>query len=143
MMSGPSKTGEKGIALVIAMAAALIVSLIAVAVLNMTFRQFELSAFRTSHGVAEQEAEAGLQYAFARLDRDVALRTNVQNKMAGGQHVDYVITGDPNVPAGQRDEWTNALQAGSKFITVRIRFEDNPPASGQPYRVRASADFGT
>ena len=56
--------------MVTAVILALVVSATAAVVLTLTLRRFELSAFRTDHAVAEASAEAGLQYAFARLDKD-------------------------------------------------------------------------
>ncbi|GEM_PF-3485184 len=56
--------------MVTAIVLALVVSAIVAVVLSLTFRRFELSAFRTDHSVAAGTAEAGFQYAFARLDKD-------------------------------------------------------------------------
>lgn len=70
---------QKGVAMVTAIVLALVVSATAAAVLGLTFRRFELSAFRTDRSVAAGTAEAGFQYAFARLTIP-AFRTLVQNK---------------------------------------------------------------
>ncbi len=61
---------QKGIAMVTAIVLALVVSATAAVVLSLTFRRFELSAFRTDHAVATGSSEAGFQYSFARLDKD-------------------------------------------------------------------------
>lgn len=147
-----SVSNEKGMALVTAMAAALILSLTAVVVLNMTSRRFELSAFRTDRAVAGLEAEVGLQYAFARL-ADPAFQTTVQAKISGGVQQFYVITSDPDL--SPKDLLVPQLQVGKKVgpagtyvggkhVTVRIKF--NPTGAGgasRPYEVRASTSFGT
>ena len=62
--------GQKGVAMVTAIVLALIVSVIAAGVLSLTMRRFEQSAFRTAHAVGMASSESGLQYAFARLDKD-------------------------------------------------------------------------
>ena len=62
---------QKGIAMVTAIILALVVSATAAVVLSLTFRRFELSAFRTDHTVAQASDEAGFQYAFARMDKDL------------------------------------------------------------------------
>jgi hypothetical protein len=56
--------------MVTAIVLALVVSATAAVVLNMTFRRFELSAFRTDRAVGGGTSEAGFQYAFARMDKD-------------------------------------------------------------------------
>ena len=66
--------------MVTAIVLALVVSVTAALVLNMTFRRFELSAFRTDRAVAGGTSEAGFQYVFARLARDNAFRTAVETK---------------------------------------------------------------
>lgn len=156
--------------MVTAILAALIVSLTAAVVLNMTFRRFELSAFRTDHTVAGMEAEAGLQYAFARLT-DPAFQAAVQLKRtalgAGAIGVndaraEYIVSCladvDPNTAGTQApDEQITAIHmggtrvgaadgTGGKHVTVRIRFftaADAAPIAARPYRVRASTTFGT
>lgn len=169
-MRTKTRTREQGIAMVTALMAALLVSITAAVVLNMTLRRFELSAFRTDHTVATHEAEAGLQYAFARLARDGAFRTAVQNKQSGGRQAYYALSCNPNAdvdpvtPGVQLpDEQVSALHmggtltppavdgTGGKHAVVRIIFGGGlglpagepalPP--GAQYRVRATTDFGT
>lgn len=143
-----TRKSERGSALVIAMAAAVIVSVIVAVVINLSIRRFELSAQRTDHEVAKMSSEAGLQYVFARMDRDAAFRTNVQNKRILGHPAsavpltdataEYVITCDAAlvgadlvVPA--LHVGTKANLAGSyvydsitnpsgKHVTIRVRF---------------------
>lgn len=119
---------QKGIAMVTAIVLALVVSATAAVVLSLTFRRFELSAFRTDHAVAAATSEAGFQYAFARLDKDAAFRNRVQAKrnniLPAGPIADntaaaeYVVTSDALVPAAQRDELVPALQMGGKVDTT-------------------------
>ena len=149
--------------MVTAIVLAIIVSVMASVVLNLTFRRFELSAFRTDHAVASGTAEAGFQYAFARLDRDAAFRAAVQAKRnalgAGARPGDrsaadfaaeYVLTCDAGVPVAQRDELVPALHMGAaaagKHVTLRVRFftaADSPQFPTRPYRVRSFSTFGT
>ena len=145
--------------MVTAIVLALIVSATAAVVLSMTFRRFELSAFRTDHAVATGTAEAGFQYVFARMDRDVAFRTAVQNKRtalgagavaASNAAAEYVLTCDASIPAAQRDELVPALHMGAatagKHVTLRVRFftaADAPPVAARPFRVRSFSTFGT
>ena len=150
-----SRSGERGIAMVTAIAMALIVSIMAAVVLNLTFRRFEMSAFRTQHAVGMAGSEAGFQYAFARLDRDQPFRTVVQGKAPGW----YVVTCHPTasldaqlvaqmgVPAAP-DAVVPALHMGNKHVVVKIRYSrpgvDPPPRfAGRPYEVRAGSTFGT
>ena len=141
---------QKGIAMVMAIVLALIVSVTAAVVLSLTMRRFELSAFRTDHAVAAGTAEAGFQYAFARLDQDTAytdanfpgavgFAAVVQAKRnslgavarpgdrsANDFAAEYVLTCDASVPIAQRDELVPALHMGAaaagKHVTLRIRF---------------------
>jgi hypothetical protein len=148
--------GQQGIAMVTAIVAAVVVSITAAVVLNLTFRRFEMSAFRSDHVVAAAEAEAGLQYAFARLGLDAAFRTAVQNARQGAAQRYYVISCrqdlEPNTPGVQApDAHVPALHMGGKHVTVRIIFGgglglpagEAPLPAGARYRVRAFADFGT
>ena len=163
-MTPAVRAGQRGMAMVTAIVLAIIVSVTAAVVLNLTFRRFELSAFRTDHSIAATSAEAGFQYAFARLDRDttytnpnypgaVGFRAVVQAKAPA----EWVVTCDSSVPVAQRDELVPALHMGGvpdgsggvkggKHLTVRILFlrpADNPPFPNRPYRVRSVATFGT
>ena len=156
---------QRGIAMVSAMLLAAIVSALAVLVINLTFRRFALSAFRTDHMVAEASAEGGFQYAFARLKQDAAFRTAVQAKRdalgrgaipANNAAAEYVVTCDDTIPVAQRDELVPELHMGvaaaGKHLTLRIRFFHNEPLLGftdavplanRPYRIRSSSSFGT
>lgn len=131
-----------------AMAVAVILSITAAAVVNLTWRRFELSASRTDRDIALAAAETGLQYAFARLDADEDLRDAItaRGKDADSKNDVYVITCDKDIP---RDELIPALHVsaninneGGKHVTVRIRFVSAPPDPTRPFRVSASADYG-
>lgn len=147
-----TRKSERGSALVIAMAAAVIVSIIVAVVMNLSIRRFELSAQRTDHEVAKMSSEAGLQYVFARLDIDAAFRTAVQNKRIVGHPAaavpltdataEYVITCDaaligadqvdPRLHVGAKINTEvnadgtpgpqNGQYVGGKHVTIRIRF---------------------
>ena len=64
------RNDDRGIALVVAMAAALAVSIAAAVVLTFTFQQFHLTVFESDHAEAFTASDAGLQYVFARLKAD-------------------------------------------------------------------------
>ena len=138
--------GERGLALVTAIAAAVVISITAAVVLNLTFQRFELSVFRTDHAVAVASSEAGLQYVFARMEREPAFRTAVQNKtINAGTPTPYVVTCHA-AAAPNEDEVDDALHMGNKHVTVEITFfrpQDNPPDPNRPYQVEGRADFGT
>ena len=128
-MPARDRSGERGIAMVTAMAAAVIISILAVVVLNMTFRRFELSAFRTDRAVAGAAAEAGLKYAFARLQLDTTYTdlnfpgppgfANVVQR--AGQAVpprDYVLRCHPLTGLAV-DQVVPQLHVGAKINTER------------------------
>ena len=139
--------------MVTAIVLALIVSVLAAGVLNLTMRRFELSALRTDHAVAMASAEAGFQYAFTRLANDLTFQNNVDLK-APGYYLIYCHA-NPNFPPefqGAPDEPPiPALHVGNKHIAVRIRHftdagiapDQNPSFATRPYKVRAVAVFGT
>lgn len=165
------RSGQEGIAIVTALAAAVVVSITAAAVLGLTWRRLELSAFRADHDVAVSASEAGVQYALARLDLDAAFRTAVQNKTIGaGTPTDYIVTCHnlpgivedqilANPPVSDAEQLHVAMKlnqagvyVGGKHVVVRIRFhrEANPrdpdPLPGSPnsrYRISARTEFGT
>ena len=144
---------QKGVAMVTAIVLALVVSVTAALVLNLTFRRFELSAFRTDRAVAGGTAEAGFQYTFARLDRDrtytdpafpgfTGFREVVQRKRdilgagsipAGNAPAEYVITCH-DAAAADENQLVPAIHMGpaaaGKHLTIRIRFFHNEPAAG-------------
>ena len=139
--------------MVMAIVLALIVSVLAVGVLSLTMRRFELSAFRTDHAVAEAAAEAGFQYAFARLDQDQAFQNAVDAK-APGYYLIYCHASTnfpPEFQVAPDEPPIPALHMGDKHIAVRIRRftnagvapDQNPSFATQPYKVRAVAVFGT
>jgi len=157
------RSGQEGIAMVTAIAIALIVSIMAAVVLNMTFRRFELSAARTDHAIGMVAAEAGFQYAFARMDRSQAFRTLVMNKSPAGSW--YVITCHPvtNLDPGLVAYLTNrtggtavdreirALHMGTRHVVLLISY-DRPQGNGgtpfpstsatpRPYTIRSTSTF--
>lgn len=136
--------------MVTAIVLALVVSVTAALVLNMTFRRFELSVFRTDRSVAGGSSEVGFQYAFARLDKDRlyndpafpappvgnGFKETVQRKRnsrgaaaipdtgAANDAAEYVVTCHA-AAAADEDQVVEAIHMGSsagKHLTVRIRF---------------------
>ena len=153
-----ARSGEKGIAMVTAIGLALIVSIMAAVVLNMTFRRFELSALRTQHAVAMMGSEAGFQYAFARMDRDPAFRTLVQAKAATTPYY-YVVRCHADDPSTTSDDLPDLfktadvldgrLHMGNKHVAVAIRYytannagDPNTYYATRPYKVRAVSVVG-
>lgn len=163
------RSGERGVAMVTAMAAALIISIMAIAVLNMTLRRFELSAFRTDRAVAGAEAEAGVRYAFAWL-LVPANQLLVQNAKANERQRYFALSCNPaadvdlDAPGVQApDRQVPALHmggtltppavdgVGGKHVVVRIIFGggaglpagEAPLPPGAQYRVRSRTVFGT
>ena len=61
---------EKGIALAVALTAAIVAFLIVSAVLSLTFNRFNLSFLQADHASAYYASEAGVRYAFTRLEVD-------------------------------------------------------------------------
>jgi hypothetical protein len=137
--------------MVTAIVLALVVSATAALVLNMTFRRFELSAFRTDRSVAGGTSEAGFQYVFARMDKDRAyndpafpappagngFRETVQRKRnsqgagaiaatgAANDAAEYVVTCH-DAAATDENQLVPAIHMGpaatGKHLTTRIRF---------------------
>ena len=166
-----SETGSKrGAALVMAIVAAIVVSLTAVVVMNLTFQRFHLSHFRSDRVATLGASEAGLRYAFKRLEVNDTNRLVNQNGNPYGpsrpfkQHVidrypnPLVVSSltdtDPVANGVQApDHWEPNLQMGTKHVTVRILWR--PPSTAtppylledpedNPFRVRinAFADYG-
>ncbi len=144
-----TRTSERGSALVIAMAAAVIVSIIVAVVMNLSIRRFELSAQRTDHEVAKMSSEAGLQYVFSRLAIDDAVfgaAVRLKRTSLGAAAVplnnaaaEYVVTCDTALPGGSDEvdqrlhvgakidtqgpaSPTNGQYVGGKHVTIRVRF---------------------
>ena len=155
-MKSGRRMNQKGIAMVTAIVLALVVSATVAVVLSLTFRRFELSAFRTDHAVAAAASEAGLQYAFARLDKDAVFKKAVDDKPASGYYLIYchANTGFPPEYQVAPDATVAALHMGNRHVAVRIRhfpddgtaatpLDTNPLWATRPYKVRAVAVFGT
>ncbi len=131
---------ENGFALATALTAAVVVSIIALAVLNMTLRRFELSTFRTDRAIAGAEADAGLQYVFARLTLDttytnpafpgaVGFAAVVQAASAGGAPNHYEIRCH-DLP-GAENQIVPQLHLGAKINTERADDGTPGPLFGQ------------
>ena len=150
---------DTGAAMVIAITASLLVSLTAATVLGLTFQRFRLSKFRSERQKALYAAEAGLQYAFARLNLDTVSdgnndRGNVQvdglrDLVQFDNDPPYVIaSGAPGTRAHKDtvDEQAEALQIwdsqlGTTWnITVKIQYNP-PPNNDPPFQVRAFSDY--
>ena len=141
---------RNGIALSIAVAVALIVSMLAAAVLNAAFRRFSLSFFQQSRTIALFAAEGGLQYADARLRTDTTFRNNVITKAPSAYLVSSMTTLAARaawhiVPAETLDqESIGALQLGGavKKKEVTLRITQDPSDSGR-FKVQAKASYGS
>ncbi len=142
---------EKGIALLMAVIGALLVSATAAIVLSMTYRSFYLSVFQTDHAVAFYSAESGVQYTFSRLQLDTTyvnpawtgdptppaagFANSVQycNTVKGRS---FVVSCDPAVAADLTDP---NLHAGKKHVTIQITYN---AASTPPYTVKSTTSYG-
>lgn len=149
---------EKGIALVMAIIAALLVSISAAIVLNMTYRSFYLSVFQTDHAVGFYAAESGVQYAESRLEFDAVFAAAVKAKGASttstppGQNLPYIVTslqsGNPVIDGNSSvapDERTNDLvvlgpHGTRREVTVWIKYYDD--GRDPPYKIRVFSSYG-
>ncbi len=150
---------EKGIALVLAITVTLIVFLVASAVLHLTFGRFMLSSKQSDHSGAASAAEAGIRYAFARLELDTTYQdlgaTGFANvvRQAGLQNRPYVLTSMPtgnpviNGQAVTPDVRTNDLLMGQLLPQRKGRevtiFIQSVPGGNPEFRIRAFTDYGS
>lgn len=151
---------RSGAALIVAVIAAIVVSLIAAVVLEVSIQRLDLSVFRSEHGKGREASEAGLRYAFTRLDTDNTSdgTSNPPNGFKDDVRFDndppYVVTSlltanpkfdpDEDGPLGPvavaPDERTDDLLMGGlaparagREVTVAITFD----SANNRYRVRA------
>ncbi len=144
---------NRGVALVVAISIALMVSLLAGFVLNLAFRRFNLSHFQESRMIAYYAAEGGIQYVNTRLIYDTTFLNNVLADTTPVGAPVYIISSMTQAGAVARghigstevlDEGSiGALRMGSlgtskeKQVTIRIRSLGN----GQ-FEVKAMTDYG-
>lgn len=142
--------GQRGVALATAIVAALVISLTALVVLNLTMKRFELSAFRSDHAISAVSCEAGFQYAFARLDADPvfdnAVRTDndppyVLSPQAVGANIQ--VPYDGATQGFVVDEQVAALRTDRNVHVLIEEFAEVPPQVPPRLRVHAYSDFGT
>ncbi|MBI1952502.1 MAG: hypothetical protein HYS41_00040 [Candidatus Omnitrophica bacterium] len=133
---------HQGAAMIVAVVTALVTTLIAAVVLEIGVQRLDLSVFRSGHARGNSASEAGLQYAFTRLDVDPNFRTAVQNDDDPPYVVTSLLAGNPLIDGNPvvPDERTNDLLMGSltptrtgKEVTSAITFD----AGTGRYRVRA------
>lgn len=152
------RNGSQGTVLVVAIVAAIVVSLTAVVVLNLTFRRFHLSHMGSDHEAALFASEAGIRYALQRLDvndtnqlidkngkpsgdPNIFFRDRVKGKALQEPPQELVVSSDPKAPS--LDHWEPNLQMGGKHVTIGILYNPAGAPSDRPYKVRASSDYGT
>ena len=115
MKSFGGKKSQKGMALAISVIAALVVSLTASVVMNLTFRRYYLSFFERDHLQAFYGAEAGYQYALARLRTDQPFYGRVLAAAPG----DYVVGPQPaGTPVPLDNYATPPGQTGPPFTVT-------------------------
>ncbi len=139
---------ERGIALPTAIVAALVVSITALVVLNLTMRRFELSAFRSDHARSLIASESGFQYAFARLDLDpafdIAVRADadvyVVSSLAVGTNI--TVPYDGGRQSFTVDEQEPALFGNRDVHVLLEEFVEVPPVVPDRLRIHAYSDFG-
>ncbi len=166
------RMNQKGMALVIVVAVGLVAFLVATAVMNLTYNRFNLSFVRTDHMGAFNATEAGVRYAFIRMQTDAVYIDPIFNAEgspppAGFQNAvvhAYSHTGfhgsprayvGTSLPVGTNpvidgvsvtpDFRTNALKMGTRNVTVWIRYygAGGQGASNPDFRVRAFSDYNT
>ena len=147
--------GERGVALPTAIVAALVVSVTALVVLNLTMRRFELSAQRSDHLGSSVASEAGFQYAFARLGLDPAFDTAVRADLTGAGAIRVHVVSPQAVgtnitvpfDGAQRtfavDEQDLGLRGDRPVHVVIDVFPENPPVGPPRLRIHAYSDYGT
>lgn len=160
------RLGQRGIALPTAVAAALVISITALAVLGLTMRRLDLSVFRSDHAVAMASAEAGIQCAFSALAAPTAFEAAVRAKavnpfpdnvyllstLAVGTKIDLPYNGglqeftvDEQSPI-LRMGWDDAGPAPRPRRNVHVlieEFAEVPPVVPPRLRIHAYSDFGT
>ncbi len=161
-MRQPPPSQEKGAAMFLAVTAAIIVSLTAVVVLGLATRRFHMAAFQLDHAAAFSTSEAGIQYAFARLERDTTYTDSNFPGVTGFANVVIAASAPPgsvgyvvsplavgtvvqphNYPQSFTiDEQDTALQTGNRNVLVVI-VEDPPGGVPPRFRVRAFSDYAT
>ncbi len=151
---------ERGAALIVAVIAAIMVTLLAAVVLSVSMERFEFSAFRSDHAKAASGAEAGLRYAFSRLDKDTTSNGNpgppngFKDDVRFDNDPPYVVTSletaNPVIDGASvvPDERTNDLFMGrllpnppgrvGKEVSVVLTYDSG---TGR-YRVRSVSDYG-
>ena len=150
------RPSERGIALATALVAAVVVSILAVVAINLTFRRFELSAFRTDHGISGHASEAGIRYAFERLRIDPAFEAAVRaddtpdgggprngpvyvlSPLAEETEIEFLFDG--RTRELDVDEQVQALELGRKLIHIGIQIDPNDATR---LRIHTNADYGT
>ena len=146
---------NKGIALAIAITVSLVISLLAVVVLNMTFRRFNLSFFQQSRAIATYASEAGIQYVDTRLKTDATFRNAVLAKSSSTLPPSWYLISSMTTAEAQAaghidvtetldEENIVQLEMGGsvkkKEVTIRVR--ENPVGSTQ-FEVRTKSSYGT
>ena len=161
------KPSNRGVAMLIALIAALLVSLTAIITMNLVGRRFHLSAFGTDHAKAFSASEAGVKYALTRLWREanfqstgVSFEQTVRGHLGNSNNADsdgivrYVIgpqgpgsTVQPNnYPTSFTvDEQDSTLGWGMSKGVLLVVIEATNPAAPQtsPLKIRAFSDYGT
>jgi hypothetical protein len=106
-----NRSSERGVALVIALSAALVVFFIVMAVLSLTFNRFNLSFLQADRAASFYASEAGIRYAFTRLEVD-----NVYS------HSFTTGTGPEPVSGGFAQVVRHAFTHGASHIPARTFF---------------------
>ncbi len=139
---------ERGIALVTAIVAALVISLSAVVILNMTFRRFELSSQRRDRSISLAGIEGATRYIFQRCDVDPNWREDniragiVANRDAPGgprNNSCYVLSPLPTDPNPVEDDVIiryNGVDTGFDISEQIPEFDYNRTDAGGAVRFR-------
>ncbi len=146
------RSSDRGFAMPMVIAMTVIVSLTAAIVMNLTFQRYRMSALRSSRGQAIAAGEAGLQYAYWKLQREPGFIDKVRDHLTEATQM-YVIStrrvGKTTTQGFTVDEEDASLGVGEKDVVVVIDLKPSvPPPSppiprGHPLRIRVFTDYGT
>lgn len=135
---------ERGVAILVALILAIVVTLTASIVLSLSYGRLHQSAFQSERAEADMASEGGIQYANARIPRDNALQTKIRDaKVVSG--TSYIIS--PTAPPTATSESDLSLRMGGtatapRDVTLTITYLSGVPGAGDfRAEVRASSSY--
>ena len=161
MEDSPQLNSEKGVALIVVLIGSLVVFVMVRAVLSQAFSRFNLSFLQTDHATAFYSSEAGVRFAFVRLEVDTIFVdpffdaeavppapgfANAVRYAESEHNRAYVISSLPigTTTYGETDAvdfQDPSLLLGNRDVTLWIRADIN--GAVQPdFRVRTFSEYG-